>query len=207
MNRKSFALLRTFVFVAFVPLLALSLVSCELENVGSEGDGTPEVSDSLAHGAVDLGLKVKWAAYNVGATSPEEFGNYYAWGEVETKEEYSQNTYLKTSLDVAQELWGDGWRMPTRWEFDELRRKCTWEHTSVNGVKGMKATAENGNSIFFPAGGLMMETSVSYSCAGSYWSATEDGYDAWVLSWYDDSAKPEVGVDNQVLGLLVRPVR
>ena len=104
---------------------------------------------------VDLGLSVKWAAFNVGAIKPEEYGDYYAWGETEAKIDYSWSTYkwcngsdhtltkycnksdygyngfkdAKTTLDpeddVAHVKWGGNWRMPTSGELDELRNNCT----------------------------------------------------------------------------------
>lgn len=103
--------------------------------------------------AVDLGLSVKWATYNVGATKPEEYGDYYAFGETESKAEYSWSTYkwcngsdrtltkynqnnsrgvvddkttLELSDDVAHVKWGENWRMPTNTEMLELLRNCTW---------------------------------------------------------------------------------
>ena len=133
--------------------------------------------------AVDLGLSVKWATCNIGATNPEEYGNYYAWGEVETKEEYSWSSYtycvdtfnkhtkycslssygnegftdnrvvLDSTDDAAMVNWGETWRMPSNEEFIELKEKCTWVWTSQNGVSGYKITGANGNSIFLPAGG------------------------------------------------------
>ncbi|MBR6589350.1 MAG: fimbrillin family protein [Bacteroidaceae bacterium] len=131
--------------------------------------------------AVDLGLSVKWASYNVGAESPEEYGGYYAWGETEEKEIYSWETYKwcngteqswtkynkydtyapvvdnKTVLDpeddVAHVKWGGSWRMPTRKEIEELVNNCSWTWTIQNGVNGQLATGPNGNSIFLPATG------------------------------------------------------
>lgn len=119
--------------------------------------------------AVDLGLSVKWASYNVGATSPEQYGNKYAWGETTTKDKYKEDNYLyydansesyvdigidiaNTNYDVAHVKWGDNWRMPTWNELKELRDKCKWEWTNVNGVNGWKVIGTNGNSIFFPTG-------------------------------------------------------
>ena len=117
---------------------------------------------------VDLGLSVKWATCNVGATTPEEYGNYYAWGEVLPKTNYSWATYSycngtngsmtkyctirsfgtvdnKTTLeamdDAAAYNWGGSWRMPTEAECTELRRQCTWTWTTQNGKNGYKVTA------------------------------------------------------------------
>ena len=132
---------------------------------------------------VDLGLSVKWATCNVGATTPEEYGDYFAWGETSTKTTYNWSTYKycngsddtmtkycvdsnfgtvdnKTTLeltdDAAHVNWGGKWRMPTKAEQDELRNtsNCTWTWTTQNGVKGYKVTSKkNGNSIFLPAAG------------------------------------------------------
>ena len=99
------------------------------------------------YGYVDLGLSVKWATYNVGANSPEEYGNYYAWGETTTKTSYTEencSTYGKSigsiagnsTYDVARALWGGGWRLPTKEEFEELRDRCTWNWTTYKGVNG-----------------------------------------------------------------------
>ena len=153
--------------------------------------------------AVDLGLSVKWATFNVGATSPEEYGGYYAWGETEEKENYDWSTYKwcngsydtmtkyctnskygtvdnKTVLDpeddVAHVKWGGSWRMPTKAEQDELRTKCTWTWTTQNGVNGYKVTGTNGNSIFLPSAGYRYGTYLVGSVSyGYYWSSSLGG--------------------------------
>ena len=123
---------------------------------------------------VDLGLSVKWATFNVGATSPEDYGVYFAWGETEPKETYSWATYkwcdgtqntmtkynstdgktiLEPADDAAQVHWGGNWRMPTEEEQQELIDRCSWERTNLNGVIGYKVTGPNGNSIFIPIAG------------------------------------------------------
>ena len=124
---------------------------------------------------VDLGLSVKWATFNVGATSPEDYGDYFAWGETETKDKYSWATYkwcdgtstnmtkyntedrktiLEPADDVAQVHWGGKWRMPTKEEIEELIDNCTWSESIQNGVKGYVVTSKHtGNSIFFPYSG------------------------------------------------------
>ena len=155
------------------------------------------------HECVDLGLPsgTKWATCNVGADKPEEFGNHYAWGETETKEDYSWSTYkwcngsydkitkycsnssygrvdnkrkLELSDDVARKQWGSSWRLPTKAEFEELLNNCTWTWTEQNGVKGYKVTSKkNGNSIFLPAAGWRGGTSLYYQgTLGYYWSST-----------------------------------
>jgi formylglycine-generating enzyme required for sulfatase activity len=150
------------------------------------------------HEYVDLGLSVKWATCNIGANSPEEYGNYYAWGEVSPKSSYSWSTYkwcngssssitkyctsssdgtvdnkkqLEYSDDAAAINWGGHWRMPTQQEFTELREKCTWSWTTKNGVKGYVITGRNGNSIFLPAAGYKENSSLcSTGSIGDYWS-------------------------------------
>jgi hypothetical protein len=144
------------------------------------------------HEWVDLGLPsgLKWATCNVGATKPEEYGDYFAWGEVEPKEYYYWDSYkwcngsydtqtkycddsywgyngftdYKTTLDLSDDAanynWGGGWRMPTYEEQDELRNNCSWEWTTQNGVYGRKVTGLNGNSIFLPAAGFRRGSSL-----------------------------------------------
>lgn len=179
---------------------AASEVSLPNNNVDKVVDCSSHKSVEINdHEAVDLGLSVKWAACNVGANSPEEYGGYYAWGETNEEDNYSWATYKwcngsvnrmtkyradsdagivdnKTTLDpkddVARVKLGSGWRMPTEDEIKELRKKCTWEWTSVNGVAGYKVTGPNGNSIFLPAAGLRAGTDVSNrGSVGYYWSA------------------------------------
>ena len=155
---------------------------------------------------VDLGLPsgIKWATCNVGATTPEEYGGYYAWGETEEKNNYNwstckwcngsettitkyctdsnygtvdNKTVLDLEDDVAHVKWGGSWRMPTRAEQDELRNSCTWTWTTQNGVDGHKVTSKsNGNSIFLPAAGYRDGTGLDYSGSGGYcWSSSLDG--------------------------------
>ena len=155
---------------------------------------------------VDLGLSVKWATCNVGATKPEEYGHYFAWGETQPKTDYSWSTYKygtdynqltkycndssygkdgftdsKTVIDPADDAatanWGGKWRMPTYAEIDELFNNCTWEWTERNGVYGRVATSNvNGNSIFLPAAGF--RNGANLYLAGSW------GY-YWSASLYD----------------------
>ena len=123
---------------------------------------------------VDLGLGVKWATFNVGATKPEEYGDYFAWGETEPKSTYDWSTYSEASDDVAAVKWGGNWRMPTKAEQDELREYCKWTWTTQNGVKGYKVTSKfNGRSIFLPAAGCRLGSSLYYADSeGFYWSSS-----------------------------------
>ena len=147
--------------------------------------GYSEKSGTISeHDYVDLGLSVKWAMCNVGASKPEQYGDYYAWGETETKSSYDEDnceTWEKsigdiggTVCDVAHVKWGGTWRLPTRDEFQELIDNCTWTWTTLNGVKGSKFTSKkNGKSIFLPAAGWRYGTSLSRAGSnGYYWSST-----------------------------------
>ena len=131
------------------------------------------------HEWVDLGLSVKWATCNVGADSPEAYGDYYAWGETATKsyywdancETYKQNTgdVKGTNRDVAHVKWGGDWRMPTKAEFQELVDKCDWDWDG----DGYTVTGPNGNSIFLPAAGCrLVGELLGDGSDGCYWSST-----------------------------------
>lgn len=137
------------------------------------------------HDYVDLGLSVKWATCNVGASTPSDYGNYYAWGETSTKSSYDEDnsaTYGKqmgsiagnSTYDVARKKWGSPWRLPTKAEFDELIDNCTWAMPSQNGKNGYKVTSKkNGNSIFLPAAGWRYGAqSYDQGSGGYFWSAT-----------------------------------
>lgn len=161
---------------------------------------TPENGEENGYAYVDLGLSVKWATCNVGATKPEEYGKYFAWGEIVSKEYYDWSTYkwcngsqttltkycidadygqidnkttLEPSDDVATAQWGGSWRMPNVEEMNELCEKCTWRWTTENGVQGYIVTSKNGNSIFLPAAGSMYNTSlIDLNKSGEYWTST-----------------------------------
>ncbi len=163
------------------------------------------------HEAVDLGLSVKWATMNVGANAPEEYGDYFAWGETEPKKDYSWETYQwcngsedtmtkyctssdygtvdnKTVLDLEDDAahanWGGTWRMPTLDEIKELWYYCSWVWTTLNGVYGRKVTGPNGNSIFLPAAGFRSASSlVSAGSDGYYWSSSLRTDDP-LYGWY-----------------------
>ena len=170
---------------------------------------------------VDLGLPsgLKWATCNVGASSPEEYGDYYAWGEVKTKSTYhsdNSKTYRKSmsdisgnrTYDVARKKWGSSWRLPTEAEFQELLDKCKWQWTTQNGKRGYKVTGPNGNSIFLPAAGYRIGSSLyNVGDFGYYWSSTpyESSDDfARYLDVY--SSNRYVSWSGRSFGQSVRPV-
>lgn len=155
----------------------------------AQGDTPDDPATGNGGNAVDLGLSVKWADRNVGADSPEAYGEYYAWGEITIKDsytEYNNTTFGKATgeisgnatYDVATTTWGDGWRLPTVEEINELVANCTWTWVEQNGVNGMSVKAANGNTIFLPAAGFYDETSVSLAGSyGTYWTGSP--YDSW----------------------------
>ena len=138
------------------------------------------------HDYVDLGLPsgLKWATCNVGASRPEDYGDYYAWGEIQTKSEYTEEnslTYRKdignisgnSRYDVARAQWGSSWRLPTLAEIKELKDQCKWEWTTVGGHEGYRVTGPNGNSMFLPAAGYRYGTGVNgQGSRGDFWAGT-----------------------------------
>jgi hypothetical protein len=142
-----------------------------------------------AYEAVDLGLSVKWASCNVGATTPEGYGGLYGWADPSgTKISTNSDDYPSanppseisgTEYDIARAKWGGKWRMPTKAEVQELSGKCTWTWTTQNGVDGMKVVGPNGNSIFLPAAGYRIGTDMyQVGTYGYYWSGTLNECDA-----------------------------
>lgn len=157
------------------------------------------VHDTIVPEAVDLGLSVKWASFNVGATSPEDFGDYFAWGETKPKKNYTWDNYkfgnntdnltkynaqdqLTTLLpedDAVHVNWGNNWRMPTEEEYQELINNITSEWvTDYNGtgVSGRLFTAENGNTLFLPAAGIAFESQFFFEYSGQYWTSSLGRY-------------------------------
>ena len=194
-------------------------------------------------GAVDLGLSVYWGTTNIGASNPEDYGDYYAWGETEPKESYSWSTYkfgisssgpfskgtfskyntissygtidnktvLEPEDDVAHVKLGGKWRMPTDAEWDELMAKCTWTWvTNYNGsgINGILVKATNGNSIFLPAAGYRLDTSLyNVGSYGYYWSSSlRTGNPGGAWDGYFSSDNVYRFYDNRDRGLSVRPV-
>lgn len=159
--------------IMHVLLCIILLLTCTVQSL-SQSSKFQKIKDAAiesivsqihnGHEYVDLGLSVMWATCNVGAESPEDYGDYFAWGEIETKSTYNERTYkckkfsdleLPPYHDAAYANWRSTWRMPTDDEWAELCEKCRWTWITEKGVNGYNVTSKiNGNSIFLPAAGI-----------------------------------------------------
>lgn len=213
-----------------------TMVACNKDNTNKNDNKTTEEW-------VDLGLPsgLLWASCNLGANTPEGYGNYYAWAETATKEVYTWSTYhyctvddrdslqtltkyntseaygavdnltlLQASDDATTQALGNGARIPTKEEWEELLNNTTSEWTTQNGVNGYKFTASNGKSIFLPAAGSFNESELIVAGEyGFYWSAslyTDDPSDAWSFSFQSEGHR--IGsFGYRTDGQSVRPVR
>ena len=171
--------------ILLVYTLALLTTNCiRSQIIIKEADLCPNkdfIEIKNGHECVDLGLPsgIKWSTCNVGASSPSDFGEYFAWGEIQPKSEYSQKNYmyhdtqLTNIFDAVRLLWHGKWRMPTTNEVDELRKNCKWTQAIMNGHHGVLITGENGNSIFLPAAGVFIEKEkILVETEGRYWTSS-----------------------------------
>ena len=180
----------------------------------------------VAGNAIDLGLSVLWSDINLGATTPESFGEYFAWGETKPKEQYSKDNYMHydhsmnqyldigedisgTKYDAAHVNLGNGWRMPSNTELQELIKNCEWEWVKSGNTLGYKITGKNGNYIFLPAGGRILYSTVSSQNEWTeYWSSSErQKYkgDAYLL--VENGYNPIVISSDKIYGVPIRPVK
>lgn len=184
--------------------------------------GWEEYEGNNGYEYVDLGLPsgLKWAKYNVGANTAEAYGDYFAWGEIETKDTYTMGNCStdgvemsgisgKAQYDAATSNWESTWRMPTQWEMQELIDNCTWTWTQLNGVNGYNVTGTNGKSIFLPAAGYYdYNEGISINAQGSYWTSTptttEENQKAYNLVF--NSTNKGVGRNYREKGRPIRPV-
>lgn len=177
------------------------------------------------HEYVDLGLSIMWATCNIGATRPHEYGAYYAWGEITTKDNYNKGNSKTLGLilgeinkdsayDPARANWGGSWKIPTKDQMLELKDKCKWESDILYDVKGMKITGPNGNSIFLPGAGYYEDNLRKYNGYGYYFSGTpfksrysreESKDEAWYL-FFSMCGGVEIWGGFRELGYSVRPV-
>lgn len=197
--KKKFSLIKLIVWLAaFAPFAAFA---------DEPQPPAPSEPDGIigGHEYVDLGLPsgTLWATYNVGATSPYEKGLYFAWGEVEPREDFSWESYkffegyeadpnkgswavlenigtdiCGTEYDAARYQWGNGWRLPNEQERYELRMLC-WNNgpSEENGVRGVRIYGPNEHSIFLPVCGFGLwygEQDPFHNTDGAYWTGVED---------------------------------
>ena len=209
------------IYLIMLVVAATMMMSCKHDN------------KIAGHEYVDLGLPsgLKWATCNVGAENPEESGNYYAWGETVTKDEYTEDNslifglsrselkaqgiideknHLTQSYDAAAVNWGGSWRMPTSKEFGELIDNCTFERTTQNGIEVCKVTSKtNGNYIFLPITGYMSGSEL-VSGNGYYWSSTPNSSkntESYFLVFNEeDGCWCSSVTDSRPDGMAVRPV-
>lgn len=176
--------------------------------------------------SVDLGLPsgTLWAKYNIGATKESDYGDLFAWGATEpyrlngTTPIDNTGNYgasyankiqhdLYPNEDAATIKWGKGWKMPTKAQFDELLANTTDEWTAISGINGIKFTASNGNYIFFPAAGIVLDGSpYGRGIRGDYLNRS---FYSSSLAWslYFNSSERYVTTFNRKYGLALRPVR
>lgn len=184
--------------------------------------------------AVDLGLTVNWADMNLGAEMPADVGFYYAFGEVEPKESYDEESqkfkdsdaqitdYYKVgtsdiagnaSYDAAAKNWGKNWRMPTPEEVEELLKKCTWKFSSQKNSKGESvggyAVTCNAKTIFMPAGGYVEGKDTLSKDGGTYWVSQTAQNSAQVGKILDfaESYGADLSFYDWKYGALIRPVQ
>lgn len=206
--------------------------TCKVSIVAAGSGGGSETGIE----AVDLGLssRLKWGSMNVGASKPEDYGNYYAWGETETKTKYTTSNYkfgpvkyseitlyskyetklggdkktvLEAEDDAASANLGNGWRMATFAEWKELRESCQWTWTSRNGVNGMLVTGPNGKSIFLPASGVFQSSLGKKGTYGSYWTSTLASAEGMANAVDFYSGGNDKALIDRSTGLSVRPVK
>lgn len=210
------------------------------ENKGSEAKTTEKPQSLNGHNFVDLGLPsgTLWATCNVGANSPEGFGEYFAWGETNPKSIYSGDNYkywqgnsdqvtkycndassgyngyydncttLEAVDDAATVNWGDGWRMPSRGEFEELIDYTTHSLTTFKDVPGVLFQGSNGNTLFLPEAGYKGDEKLYHAGNfGHYWSNSIGTYGPWGGSYFIFNEENfGLGNYNRCEGLPVRPV-
>ena len=176
------------------------------------------------YGAVDLGLSVKWASFNYGASSVTSTGGYYMWGDPSgsgVAMQYtppSVNNISGTQYDIVRKNWGGNWRIPTRSEINELYSSCTWTSTTVNGVSVLKVTGRNGASIYlpftgcaFPDDGPIGTISITDS-SNAYMMSSEsygDSYGrfAYVFYFTPSGSRSSVSYNASFIKFPIRPVR
>lgn len=211
-------------------LICMLIVSCKPksgddnnsgDNNGGNNGGNTNNTEINGHPFVDLGLPsgLKWAGCNIGAEWPDRYGDYFAWGEINPKNEYTVEnslTYGKQMSDIsgneqydaATAMWGGSWRMPTKEEVKELFEHCECKWSKDHG--GFAIIAPNGKFIILPAAGRRYGTSVEgEGIYGNYWYSTphddSNDQDAYCLDFGEgfESIDDYFGRE---YGLQIRPV-
>ena len=228
-------------------LLFFAVVACAATLFSScTKKGADEDKNPYDQYAVDLGLSVKWASVNVGATKEKDFGKYYGWGEISDKADdvyydwdsyevfkgigtddasrnaalsalYDDKLILKDKYDVAHVKWGGTWRMPTKDEFEELMKNCTWvmepsdfDSWTAETPGGWRITSKiNGNSIFIPAAGQRTNMNLEKDKGRQpyYWTADrEEDVNNYATNLGRFMDIPTWNIQYVCLGCTVRPV-
>ena len=175
---------------------------------------TPEKDVANGYEYVDLGLTsgALWATCNLGADKPEEYGDYFAWGELKHKYRYEMNNYvgnasgkydvyniLELADDVVYKRMGGAWHIPSPAEINELKDECEWTWTSINNVNGYEVKGPNGNTIFLPVAGVFYETLDNVGKGGIYRANAKIGKTTFnlyldekygVRAFYENEAHP-----------------
>lgn len=192
--------------------------------------------DTNGHTFVDLALPsgTKWATCNIGATNPEDFGDYFAWGETEPKSAYQRDTYKhydettgkytkycinaddgildnKTILDLEDDAanvnWGGDWTVPTKENMQELIDNCEFTYTTINSIPGYEIKGTNGNTIFLPNAGIFTGKELDADGKGYYVTSnmiTANSYSATYLLLRSEWYK--MMSQSRIWGFSIRPV-
>ena len=168
----------------------------QFEEIPNRNNERMGLENSHVGNEIDLGLSVLWANMNIGASSESDYGFLYGYGDTsgkmtsENEDDYPQHDIVNTEFDIAKANWGNGWRMPTSEELEELANQCKWEKKSIAGVWGAEVTGPNGNSIFLPLSGVRMgEKLYRVGQIGMYWSGTTTNLDSHVeLIYFGEDA-------------------
>lgn len=227
-------------FATLATALAFSLTACGDDEPGGGGGGgsveqdgtynptgkitridvTDICPDANHPHVIDLGIGTKWACCNLGASSPEQGGDYYAWGETEPRTaddytykygdinqcEYIGDDISGTQYDAARAQWGTQWCMPSLDEYRLVLRRCTFAAAEIGGEMGLLATGPSGKKIFLPMAGTLPFT---YPDEGWYWTSTVNNHEnstrAYVLAFDAVETNWHVGA-YRVNGLTIRPI-
>ncbi len=185
-------------------------------NVAGIGMGDTLSFRTESHGYVDLGLPsgTLWATCNLGASTPEGYGDFYAWGETSAKNSYTSSNYTYTgssvlplSADAANVNWGSNWRMPTYDELYELNANCTVTWTSRNGIRGRLFVGSNGNSIFLPAAGTMNNSNNDEVGSAGYYRSSTPSTGSYARYLYFSSSSCYMNTSYRYSGHSIRAVR